>query len=428
MLNTTSRPGIRRVSLVLLVAVLVSVLFYLWHAYQSISYVGPQAQDYLDAHWTHPIPPQGHPPEAFSGLERSLDAQSCGTCHGAQYQDWQASRHSHTMNAGIRWQFHVFSPAESIKCMNCHAPLAEQKALAAMELGWENAPSTPPPDFIPPNFHKQGLNCATCHVRGHERHGPEHRAGLTGEEPGLPHAGFRARAEFSDSRFCASCHQFAEGGPRLNGKLRQDTYQEWRRSRYAEQDISCQSCHMPDRRHTWRGISDPQMLRQALGLRLVQSEDGEQLQLTLSNQGAGHHLPTYMVPRIDVRLLLLDPQGRAREQLIHHVIQWRSDVHITEELFDHRIPSGESVVLAESWQPPAEAGWSLGLLVDVAPKEHYERMYQDMLRQADKMTPITLDLLQLAIVEARASRYQAIAERISLDAPLNFQLPASAQP
>ena len=35
------------------------------------------------------------------------------------------------------------------RCLRCHAPLAEQKALLALELGWPNAPKQPPPDYVP---------------------------------------------------------------------------------------------------------------------------------------------------------------------------------------------------------------------------------------------------------------------------------------
>jgi hypothetical protein len=380
---------------------------------------------FLDQHWDFPLAPQGMPPHDFSFSEASLDARSCAQCHASQYEDWSSSRHSQTMQAGIRWQFHVFSQAESNKCMDCHAPLAEQKALVAMDLGWPSAPADEPPAHIPRGLQHQGLTCAACHVRGHVRFGPEHRLGLAGDEEGLPHGGFHPRRAFSDSQFCAACHQFPEDGPRLNGKLRQDTYNEWLRSPFADQGVSCQNCHMPDRRHLWRGITDPETVRSALAVNLqgeLAGEDELALSLRISNVGAGHHFPAYMVPRIDVYLELLDPDSNVRARVIHHVIQWRASVDLTEEAFDTRLPAGESVNLDGRIRIPDEPGWSLGLRLEVAPKEHYERMYQDMMRQADRMDPMTLDLLRIAIFEARQSRYRAVQERISLDEPISMDL------
>lgn len=383
-------------------------------------------EHFLDGHWGFPLEPQGMPPDHFSLAEASLDAASCAQCHAQQHEDWQTSRHSHTMNAGIRWQFHVFSQAESNTCMNCHAPLAEQKALVAQELGWPNAPQAEAPDHIAPDLHRQGLTCAACHVRGHERFGPESRVGLRGDEDGLPHDGFSPQPAFSDSRFCAACHQFPEDGPRLNGKLRQDTYNEWRRSEFAARGVNCQTCHMPERRHLWRGISDAGMVRRAVAVDLAGDAAGDgrmDLYLSIANVGAGHHFPAYMVPRVDVRLLLLDPDDRVRAELLRHVIQWRSSVDLTTEHFDTRLPSGESVDLtARARVPEDPQGWSLVLTMDVAPKEHYERMYRDMLGRAGEWDSMTVDLLRVAMAEAARTRYRAIEERVPLGPSVRLSL------
>ncbi|MFO8087451.1 multiheme c-type cytochrome [Thioalkalivibrio sp.] len=380
---------------------------------------------FLEGHWQFPMAPQGAPPDGVSSGEASLDAGACGLCHVSQYEDWRTSRHSQTMNPGIRWQFHVFSQAESNKCMDCHAPLAEQKALVAQELEWANTPTAAPPDYVPPGMHRQGLTCAACHVRRHERFGPEHRQGLSGTEEGLPHGGFHPRRAFSDSQFCAACHQFPDDGPRLNGKLRQDTYNEWLRSPFAEQGVTCQDCHMPNRRHLWRGIADPDALRGALAIQLHgESGDGEGMavKLSIANVGAGHHFPSYIVPRIDVHLELLDPDGNVRSSVIHHVIQWRASIDLKREEFDTRLAAGESVNLDGHIRLPGEPGWSLELRLEVAPKEHYERMYADMMRQAEHMDAKTVDLLRRAIFEARQSRYRAVQERVPLEEPVSLTL------
>lgn len=392
----------------------------------------PPVEEFIERHWEFPVAPQGMPPDHFGATEASLSAESCGQCHVRQFEDWQTSRHSETMNDGLRWQLRVFSPADANSCMNCHTPLAEQKALVSTELGWPNAPDEPPPAHVPEGLAHEGLTCAGCHVRGNQRFGPEHRAGLEGDEEGLPHDGFTPHEAFSDSQFCAACHQFPDDGPRLNGKLRQDTHNEWLESEFAGRGVTCQGCHMPDRRHLWRGISDPQMTRDALALELAGQEqaDGEvAVELEVANVGAGHHFPTYMVPRVDLRLLLVDADGEARAEVLHHPIQWKSSVDLTEEYFDHRIPSGDSVRLSAGFELPEDPeGWSLELHMDVVPKEFYERMYRDMLRQADRMDRETLALLQNALAEAEATRYRALRERIPLDGPIRLELQPHSLP
>ena len=381
---------------------------------------GASVDEFLEAHWRNPLPPQGDPPRRFPAREASTDARACGECHQAQYADWQTSQHSNTMNAGIRWQFYLFDQQDSNHCMQCHAPMTEQQALQALDREWEGAPDEPPPGFIPGDLHKQGLTCAACHVRGHERYGPPSRSGLDGDEWGLPHGGFQPHEAFSDPRFCANCHQFEEDGPRLNGKLRQDTNNEWRASPYAEAGITCQDCHMPDRRHLWRGITDPEMVRNALtvNLEVGQAAEGEkELTVDLTNTGAGHHVPTYMVPRIDVDVVLVGPDGASREEILHYPIQWRASLDLTEERYDQRIPAGESLTLRETIPETGEAGWRLRLEVYVTPKEHYERVYRDYLQRADRLHPESAALLRQALEEAEETRFTALVLERPLDEP-----------
>lgn len=371
--------------------------------------------DFLDAHWKRPLPPQGPPPAVYSPREASLDAATCGSCHTRQFQDWKQARHSRTMAPGILWQLRIFDQAEANECLDCHAPLAEQKALVAQTLQWPARPDGPAPDYVPEDLHMQGLTCAACHVRGHERFGPPSRSALTGRETGLPHGGFTPKPDFEDSRFCAGCHQFPDDGPRLNGKLRQDTYNEWLRSDFSRRGQTCQSCHMPDRRHQWRGITHPPTVRDALDveLELVPLEDGRaRLNVEVTNSGTGHHFPAYLVPRVELKILPVDPMGREQAPILNHVFQWRTNIELTEEQFDTRLPSGASVRLGRDIPLPVQAGWSLRAVLDVAPKEHYERMYRDMLKQISRMDPDTAALLRLALGEAEGTRYRtALLER-----------------
>ncbi len=361
---------------------------------------------FLARHWQQPLPPQGPVPAGFSALEASLAPESCGQCHASQYRDWQQSLHSQTMTAGILWQMRLMPQAEANQCLNCHAPLAEQKALIAQEHGWSGAPATPPPAHVPASLGHQGLVCAACHVRQHERFGPPPREEAGVSTPASAHAihgGFTMSKAFEDSRFCAGCHQFPADGPRTAGKLREDTWEQWRASPQAASGSTCQSCHMPDRQHKWQGVHSPEMIRRALSTTLEVKDGTARAQLT--NTGAGHYFPTYMVPKIHVQLWWL--QHGMESLLVESVIGWQVDVSLEKESFDTRLPPGKSLELTAPLPADRRQG-RVELRVLVAPKEHYERTYEFMLAQADKLDAVTLGLVKTAHAEARASRFEAL--------------------
>jgi len=373
---------------------------------------GPPADpiaDFLARHWAKPIPPQGTAPAGFSPIEASLAPESCGACHVQQFKDWRSSLHSRTIGPGILWQFHVMDQADANDCMNCHAPLAEQKALMAREFGWSNAPQSPPPAYVPPNLHRQGLVCAGCHVRAHVHYGPVPPKERT--SPGsdrLPHGGFQVSAAFEDSRFCAVCHQFVPGGPSLNGKLLENTYEEWKTTRYAREGQSCQSCHMPNRRHLWRGIHDPEMVRRALNvdLKIVrQSRAKFEALVVITNIGAGHDFPTYLVPEVDAELYLTGANGAGRQLLARRVIGRLTDTALEHELADTRIPAGKSLAFAAGFAPPRARDASVELRISVAPAAFYERVFAHTLEQAARLPPAAVPPLREALADARASRF-----------------------
>jgi len=219
-------------------------------------------ENFLAGYWQRPLAAQGKAPAYFSALEASLEPGSCAACHRAQFDDWRQSLHSRAMGPGIMGQLVNMAPHatdEHQDCLRCHAPLQEQAAGLAGALAQAKGgvdTSARGPDSARA-LHEQGLVCAACHMRGYQRYGPPRRDGSTPDRAGtLPHNGWISSAAFEDSRFCAACHQFETGDYALNGKLLENTYQEWQASRYAREGKPCQSCHMPERRHLWRGIHD----------------------------------------------------------------------------------------------------------------------------------------------------------------------------
>ncbi|HSD96510.1 MAG TPA: hypothetical protein VLB06_05130 [Sulfuricaulis sp.] len=366
---------------------------------------------FLAEHWIDPLPPQGAPPAQFSPIEASLAPEACGQCHVQQYRDWSDSLHSRTVGPGLLWQFLLMDQPAANGCLRCHAPLAEQKALMALERGWTGAPSAPPPSYVSANLHRQGLVCAACHVRAHRRFGPPAR---TPTADRLPHGGFSPNAAFEDSRFCAVCHQFPESGTRLNGKLLENTYEEWRNSLPGRAGQTCQSCHMSDRRHLWHGIHDSETTTRALTVTLdltVLDRERMRVEAKITNTGAGHYFPTYVVPEVVFTLKLVDPAGRPKGEIARTIVARRANVDLTQELFDHRLRSGETRILGGQFRRPSGTGWSIELYMAVSPGAHYERSFQYALKQTARMTRDTRRLLREALRQVETARYRVTLAR-----------------
>lgn len=373
----------------------------------------PSVQDFLAQHWSDPIAPQGAPPASYSALEASLSPAACGQCHPAQRDDWQHSLHARAMGPGIRWQLLLMDQAGANRCLRCHAPLAEQKALLAVEHGWPAAPSQPPPAYVEATLAHEGLVCAACHVRAHRRHGPLARPDATPTQgDALVHGGAVRTPAFGDSRFCAHCHQFPDDGPRTAGKLHEDTYAQWLASPHAP-ERSCQSCHMPDRRHLWRGIHDPQTTRDAIDVQLqVTPLDAGRYEARaeVRNVGAGHHFPTYMVAKVELEFVRLDAAGVERS-IGRRVIGWTVDTAITREIEDTRIPAGASARFALPFEAPPGADWEVELRIVVKPGEHYERTFRDSLARADRLPPAAVPLLRQALQRVVDAQYELMRVR-----------------
>jgi Cytochrome c554 and c-prime len=292
------------------------------------------AVSFIARHWRLPLAGQGRPPGSFGPLEASLHPEKCAACHPAQYGDWVTSVHAGSMGPGVSGQLrelHRWEPAKALTCYTCHAPLAEQRP------GHADYDAT---------LASKGIVCAGCHVRGWQRFGPPRRDGsLESDRPRaeLPHNGVTRTDAFLRAEFCRDCHQFPSDGLALAGKLLQNTYEEWRASPAAAAGIQCQDCHMPDRRHRWQGIHDPDLVRNALAFEVTHDDDG--VTLSITNTGAGHLLPTYVTPRLVVSGALVDEAGRSlpgseREAVIGRQVS----LDLTAERFDTRLAPGQAAL------------------------------------------------------------------------------------
>lgn len=334
---------------------------------------------FLERYWRLPVPLQGDPPPGFSAVEASLDPQVCGACHPRQLAEWKGSLHAGAWSPGFAGQLvegALSRPSALRGCQHCHAPLEEQQPPRA-----DGAPA-PAHD---PALREKGVVCAACHVRAHQHFGPPRPADRPAPQGAVAHGGFEPRAEFQQSRFCATCHQFFDQrGPA--GKPVENVFVEWRRSPQAAQGRTCQSCHMPDRAHTWRGIHDAQMVRDAVDVELrgPDARDGTALAaLLLTNRDVGHAFPSYVTPRVFLALWQADADGaEIGGTRVEAAIGRKIDFSLrpAREEFDTRVLPGETFRL-DYTMPRSAAAVSVQGQVRVDPAHHYRGVYQRLLRR-----------------------------------------------
>lgn len=420
-MSNLNRPG-RRLKIFFALLFGVSVLSIATFALVSAQKSRPRhdrAQlDFLKSYWQTPIPLQGTPPKTFSDMEASLDPASCGICHQTQYDDWKTTIHSRSVGPGLLGQTPSFlseEPDTAVMCYTCHAPLSEQQEVVRL---------TPSSDLSKNSkfdaaLQSQGLSCAACHVRNYKRYGPPRRDGSGGaaiSADEAPHGGAALNPAFEKAEFCMGCHQFEEGDRSVNGKFIENTYNEWKAGPYSKQGVACQQCHMPDRRHIWRGIHDAEMVRSGVTIALNTSspayEVGGKLEatLTITNSGVGHFFPTYVTPQVFLRIELIDSNGSpVPESAKEEVIGRGLSLDLEEELYDTRIPPKQTHSFRYSHVVGAK-GLRLRAVVTVHPDDFYRKFYEAKLEE--ELLPQERTLLTEALKHSQQSVYTLYTKEI----------------
>ncbi|MGI9303443.1 MAG: SUMF1/EgtB/PvdO family nonheme iron enzyme [Gammaproteobacteria bacterium] len=379
---------------------------------------GDAIEHFLQWYWDRPLPHQGLPQAVIA----SLHPEQCGRCHPVQFEDWRNSRHSVAMGPGVYGQLVGLAPDSSDAhqaCLRCHAPLAEQADHLATALAGKDDGA----------LHMQGLVCAACHVRSGQWYGPPPRGGRAAARmDSLPHRGFVANAAFEDSRFCAACHQFDRDGFALNGKLLENTHAEWAESRYAKDGVTCQSCHMPGRRHEWRGIHDREMTAGAVSIdaSLLTVQAGRaRARLRIHNTGAGHYFPTYVTPAVIAEIYQENATGQAIDHTRSELVIGRKvTLNLREERFDTRIPpDGEAGLEYDA--PLADDAVSLAFRVRIEPEAFYREFFQAWLKK--ELPEKQRRLYQRALADAENAGFYIHTSRQPLNhgvAPAIMEIPA----
>jgi len=380
---------------------------------------------FLSRHWQRPLQHQGEPPASYSPLEASLDPKACRACHPQQLHDWQGSLHAHAMGPGLLGQLMDMNSNDMAghqACLRCHAPLAEQadELVAILPTGKTGA-AAPAKDCITDgSLYSQGLICAGCHLRKYPIHGPPRNKASPSTPSGAlpPHNGGQSEEAFERSAFCAACHQFNQDGYALNGKLLENTFGEWKASPQAQEGKSCQSCHMPGRRHLWRGIHDKETVLSGVTIKLdeVVTNNGKvNANLAVTNTGIGHRFPTYVTPRVVMEAVQLDGSGKQipgtrQEQVIARQVS----LDLSQELFDTRLAPNQTARL-EYQAPLNPAAESLLFRIQVEPDTFYRDFYRSTLNSGSSAKGA--ETLRQALRDAEASVYTLYRREISLKRP-----------
>lgn len=405
--------------------------------------------------WQWPVPPQGPGLPWLSPLERSLDPRACAQCHPRQYEEWSGSRHAQAMGPGITGQIIEWArrrPGEFYSCLRCHARLSEQLPIrrgssapgADAPPAGAHRPASPQPcvagsaggtkvDYVQnpafqPGLASQAHGCANCHLRSHTRYGSDQpRQSYPWKQEVLSAHPLKREALLRASEFCKDCHQFEPGLETVNGgPPLENTYEEWRAwVSAAPKPQSCQGCHMPDGDHSFRGIHDAGFVRQSATVSYSAVLSGGQVLATLrlQNTNNGHHLPTYVTPKLWLQAWLSDADGRPvkgswQDYMVGRDAraETRDGATVWRDHSDTRIPAGGEASLQYKVDPPATAA-SLHLEVYCAPDHFYHRAYGRWLAE-DSRSKLSRFLLGQAQAESApaASGYYLFSKTLRLKA------------
>lgn len=233
--------------------------------------------------------------------------QGCVKCHADIVSQWQCSAHARAWTApAVRV---VLDSKKGAECLDCHAPtpLLEQDASEPAKLREDCRPL--------------GVDCNACHAVGCAYAGPYDSWG--------PHEMHQETHRLRSSAFCGTCHE-----------VEFDEYESlYVPSVEGRSKFECAACHMPTYRdrltqksvlsvlHPKRIVRDHSFpvltdgtLNAAIKLDgLVVNRSGKQrfaVQFALTNEGAGHCIPTgrFGDRQVIVRLELLDDAGQVLGQ------------------------------------------------------------------------------------------------------------------
>ena len=231
--------------------------------------------------------------EAYQGFQEG----KCKSCHPAIWREWENSMHAKA------WVDEIYQEAANqikdreTKCDQCHAP---QPVLIT---GVGEMPK------LRNKQREAGVSCLVCHLDAEgAMHGPPASAET------YFHANVTNPIYTAPTTLCSTCH----GQPTVP---EHDQVSSFLKSKFAEGDKSCATCHMPvvnrlqstasyesikGRKHTWRGSRSVAQLRRAAALQLEVTPKKVNVKL---QSKTGHILPGGTLRTMVLEAKLLTPEG-----------------------------------------------------------------------------------------------------------------------
>jgi hypothetical protein len=273
-----------------------------------------------------PAAPAYTPPPLFRGNPNIQPHEVCKDCHLDITEQWKRSAHSKADRSKNllfgRMYFQSLKVTRGGTMLAC-GPCHETVAFVNQDFNVLRSVTT------------EGVTCSYCHAVA----GPGVPQGVppytldvsnyygTIRNPTYNNTHGSAYTQYlATSDYCGACHDYKN----QNGVPISTTYAEWKKSKYAKQGVTCQSCHMPGGpgRNSYLGPARPRVANHAfdremlltarpgsspgLTLRAQRVRTGDSLRVfaTVANKGWGHSLPTGNDQKMAlVRLRVLSGSG-----------------------------------------------------------------------------------------------------------------------
>jgi Cytochrome c554 and c-prime len=239
-------------------------------------------------------------------MKSPSSAEVCGDCHRAIEQGWKRSAHANAVESrlyqdALKLAEQDFGTQARKVCLSCHSPIAVMTGDLDLvkKVSWE------------------GITCDYCHsIRDVSTTGTNPKADIEfslvksgpSKDSNSPVHMTRFSPVHTSSLVCITCHEYANS----QGLHVLTTYSEWKAASYAKSGEDCQTCHMysvkgevVDPRvekststtinlHEIPGSHSIQQLNKAIKAAISAKRVGEQVQVVVkvTNQGAGHYVPT----------------------------------------------------------------------------------------------------------------------------------------
>lgn len=170
---------------------------------------------------------------------------------------------------------------------------------------------------------------------------------------------------------------------------------------------------MPDRRHVWRGIHDPDMVRSGVTISVTPRESRlrrgrtADVTLTIRSTRVGHAFPTYVTPRVVVSAELVDANGEPIPgSRVERTIERAVETDLSREIRDTRLRPGGAMSLAYRRRVDTKAA-HLRLRVVVEPDAFYTRFFETVLKEniAEMGAGRGRERIEAALAETRTSPF-----------------------